>query len=83
MAICSAVNMVDWVGAELGGEGRGGKGDNCNNATITITRKEDVTSVGLLHHCRGPQLRSVPVLQQEGIALRIVRVMGLRMWCSI
>ena len=35
VAICSAVNMVDWVGAELGGEGRGGKGDNCNNGTIT------------------------------------------------
>ena len=50
MAICSAVNMVGWAGAELGGEGRGGKGDNCNNGTITITRKEDVTSMGLLHH---------------------------------
>ena len=30
VAICSAVNMVDWVGAELGGGG-GEEGDNCNN----------------------------------------------------
>ena len=35
MAICSAVNMVDWAGAELGGEGRGREGYNCNNGTIT------------------------------------------------
>ena len=41
-----------------------------------IARKEDVTSVGLLLCQQGPQLLSVPGLQQEGIctAVGIVRV---------
>ena len=35
-----------------------------------IARKEEVTSVGLFHCCRGPQLCSVQGLQEEGIMQR-------------
>ena len=46
------------------------------SVTHGIARKKDVTSMGLLCCRRGPQLCSVPGLQQEGIrtAVGIARV---------
>ena len=46
------------------------------SAAHGIARKKDVTNMRLLRCRRGPQLRSVPGLQQEGIhaALGIARV---------
>ena len=55
----------------------------CSGSAVHgIARKEDVTSVGLLLCQRGPQLRGVPGLQQEGIHAAVgiagvIYIMGL------
>ena len=41
------------------------------SAAHGIARKKDVTNMGLLRCRRGPQLRSVPGLQQEGICMAV------------
>ena len=49
------------------------------SAAHGIARKEDVTSVRLLLRRRGPQLHSVPSLQQEGIST-VVGIARVILW---